>query len=43
VIQEVNHQPVKNVAEFEQAMRKKGDNESLLLVNRRGNTLFLAA
>ena len=41
VIQEVNHQPVRNVAEFEQAM-KKGGGESLLLVNRRGNTLFLA-
>jgi serine protease Do len=42
VIQEVNHQPVKNVAEFEQAMKKAGK-DSLLLVNRRGNTLFLAA
>jgi serine protease Do len=42
VIQEVNHQPVKNVSEFEQAM-KKGGKDSLLLVNRRGNTLFLAA
>lgn len=41
VIQEVNHQPVKSVSEFEQAM-KKGNKESLLLVNRRGNTLFLA-
>jgi serine protease Do len=42
VIQEVNHQPVKNVAEFEHAMKKAGK-DSLLLVNRRGNTLFLAA
>lgn len=42
VIQEVNHQPVRNVAEFEKAM-KNGGKDSLLLVNRRGNTLFLAA
>jgi serine protease Do len=44
VIQEVNHQPVRNVAEFEQAMRKSGKNDSaLLLVNRGGTTLFIAA
>jgi serine protease Do len=43
VIQEVNHQPVRNVAEFKQAMRKSGNNEALLLVNRGGNTLFIAA
>jgi serine protease Do len=42
VIQEVNHQPVQNVAEFDRAMKKAGK-DSLLLVNRRGNTLFLAA
>jgi serine protease Do len=41
VIQEVNHQPVKNVAQLEEAMRKAGDNP-LLLVNRKGSTLFLA-
>jgi serine protease Do len=43
VIQEVNHQPVHNVAEFEQAMRKleKGEG-ALLLVNRGGATLFIA-
>ena len=41
VIQEVNHQPVRNVAEFRQAMRKAGDS-ALLLVNRGGTTLFLA-
>jgi len=41
VIQEVNHQPVKNVAQFEEAIRKGGDNP-LLLVNRKGTTLFLA-
>jgi len=41
VIQEVNHQPVKNVAQFEEAVRKAGPNP-LLLVNRQGSTLFLA-
>jgi serine protease Do len=41
VIQEVNHQPVKNVSEFDQAMSKSGTN-ALLLVNRQGNTLFVA-
>ncbi|MGB2593215.1 MAG: DegQ family serine endoprotease [Candidatus Acidiferrum sp.] len=42
VIQEVNHQPVNNVAEFESAVRKAGDNP-LLLVNRGGTTLFIVA
>jgi serine protease Do len=42
VIQEVNHQPVKNVSEFQSAVKKAGD-EALLLVNRRGQTLFIAA
>jgi serine protease Do len=43
VIQEVNHQPVHNVAEFEQAMRKSDkDKGTLLLVNRGGTTLFIA-
>jgi serine protease Do len=41
VIQEVNHQPVKIVAQLEEAIRKAGDNP-LLLVNRKGSTLFLA-
>ncbi len=41
VIQEVNHQPVKNVAQLEEAVRKAGANP-LLLVNRKGSTLFLA-
>jgi serine protease Do len=43
VIQQVNHQPVRNLAEFEQAMHKAGNNEALLLVNRGGTTLFIAA
>jgi serine protease Do len=42
VIQEVNHQPVHNVAEFEQALHKTGKENALLLVNRRGTTLFIA-
>jgi serine protease Do len=41
VIQEVNHQPVKNVAQLEEAVRKAGGNP-LFLVNRQGSTLFIA-
>lgn len=41
VIQEVNHQPVKNVAQLEEAVQKAGKNP-LLLVNRQGSTLFIA-
>ncbi|MGO9262455.1 MAG: DegQ family serine endoprotease [Bryobacteraceae bacterium] len=43
VIQQVNHQSVKSVQDFEHAMAsaKKGD-PTLLLVNRGGNTLFVA-
>lgn len=40
VIQEVNHQPVNNVSDFESAVRKAGDHP-LLLVNRGGTTLFI--
>ena len=42
VIQEVNHQPVKNAAEFEAAMSKSEKSGALLLVNRGGTTLFVA-
>lgn len=42
VIQEVNHQHVNNVSEFQSAIKKAGD-EPLLLVNRQGRTLFIAA
>ena len=42
VVQEVNHQPVKNAAEFEAAMSKSEKNGALLLVNRGGTTLFVA-
>jgi len=41
VIQEVNHQPVKNVAQLNDAIHKSGKNP-LLLVNRKGTTLFIA-
>ena len=42
VIQEVNRKPVENKEQFDAAMRRSGENP-LLLVNRQGNTLFVAA
>ena len=42
VIQEVNHQAVSNVSEFQKAISQSGK-EPLLLVNRQGRTLFIAA
>jgi serine protease Do len=42
VIQEVNHQSVKTVSEFQSALRKAGA-DPLLLVNRGGRTLYIAA
>jgi serine protease Do len=43
VIQQVNHQAVTNVHDFSQALNKSGKDDSvLLLVNRDGNTLFMA-
>jgi S1-C subfamily serine protease len=41
VIQEANRKPVRNTADFESAMRN-GKDTTLLLVNRRGNTMYLA-
>jgi serine protease Do len=41
VIQEVNRQAVKNTSDFERAVRNSKD-ETLLLVNRQGSTLFIA-
>jgi serine protease Do len=41
VIQEVNHQSVTNVNDFDRAVQKAGKNP-LLLVNRDGHTLFIA-
>jgi serine protease Do len=43
VIQEVNRQPVSNTAEFEHAIRSSKDSKPLLLVNRNGSTMYLAA
>jgi serine protease Do len=43
VIQQVNHQPVANMREYTQAVSaSKKDDSVLLLVDRNGNTLFLA-
>jgi len=42
VIQEVNHQSVKNISEFQNALQKSAD-QPLLLVNRGGRTLYIAA
>jgi len=43
VIEQVNHQPVKNVQEFNQAMNQATGNQPMLfLVNRQGTTMFLA-
>ena len=43
VIQQVNHHAVTNVSEFTQAVKSATkDNPILLLVNRQGNTMFLA-
>lgn len=41
VIQEVNRQPVRTVAEFTAAALRSGNRPALLLVNRRGNALYL--
>jgi serine protease Do len=41
VIQQVNRRPVTNAEEFAAAVRHSGG-ESLLLVNREGNRIFLA-
>jgi serine protease Do len=43
VIQQVNHQPVANTRDFSQALSRHNTTDSvLLLVNRDGNTIFLA-
>jgi serine protease Do len=41
VIQEVNRKPVRNTGDFERAMGVSKE-ETLLLVNRHGNTMYLA-
>ncbi|HEU0178001.1 MAG TPA: DegQ family serine endoprotease [Blastocatellia bacterium] len=41
LIQQVNRQPVNNVAEFERAMKQNSGKSALLLVNRNGHTSFV--
>ncbi len=41
VIQEVNRQPVRTLAEFNAAISRSGSRPALILVNRRGATLYL--
>jgi len=42
VVTEVNHQPVKTAAELRAALQESGSRPALLLVNRGGQSLFLA-
>lgn len=41
VIQEINRQPVRSVDEMRSALQKSGDRPALLLVNHKGQTIFL--
>jgi Do/DeqQ family serine protease len=41
VIQEVDHKPVRNVAEYNQALASAGNQAVLLLINRRGTTHYI--
>jgi Do/DeqQ family serine protease len=42
VIQEVNHQPVRSADDLRNALAKSGSGPALFLINRRGDTVFLA-
>jgi serine protease Do len=42
VIVEVNHHPVNNISQFQEAVKSNAGRPALLLVNRQGNDLFLA-
>jgi serine protease Do len=42
VIQEVNRQPITNLSDFSRIARQTGSESVLLLVNRGGNTLYVA-
>jgi serine protease Do len=42
VIQEVNHSKIANPSEFASALQKGKNGDSLLLVNRQGNKMYLA-
>ena len=41
VIEEVNRQPVRSVADLQSAIQRSGSKPSLLFINRGGNSLFL--
>jgi len=41
VIEQVNRQPVRSAADLSNALGRSGDRPALLLVNRRGNPIFL--
>ena len=41
VIEQINQQPVRSVADVRAALQRSGSNPVLLLVNRRGTTIFL--
>jgi serine protease Do len=41
VIEQVNRQPVRTAEEFQAAVERAGDRPALLLVNRRGNRIFV--
>jgi serine protease Do len=43
VIEEVNRQPVATTAQFEHALRDSSNEKHLLLIDRNGNTMYLAA
>lgn len=41
VIEQINHQPVTSVSEYNRVARQAGKESVLLLVNRGGNTTFI--
>ncbi len=41
VIEQINRQPVRSVADVRAALQRSGNRPALLLVNRRGNTVFI--
>jgi hypothetical protein len=41
VIEEVDREPIAETRDFERSLKGAGDKPLLLLVNRRGNTLFV--
>lgn len=41
VIEQINHQPVRSVSDVHAALAKSGNRPALLLINRKGQTVFL--